>query len=251
MNIKHVPFTRLGNKVDDIKYFKDLIPTDVKTVVEPFAGSFAISRILFDPKKYKIYINDNDSSLFFILKNISLFIKTLYETSKYIRDKNPTQKELKEYVDELEVDDAIKTQMMNRFIVRGYVKVNKTDIDYTELETFLKDVNITNLDFQEVMEKFKNQKTAFLFVDPPYFGSDNSNYESHRIKTNDNNEIIDNTFMYVYLAEFLKKCKCKIMIVINDNAILRYLFKDYIKTTYNKIYQISKKKDKLMVITNY
>lgn len=251
MNIKHVPFTRLGNKRDDIKYFKELIPTDVKTVVEPFAGSFAVSRILFDPKKYKIYINDNDASIIFILKNISLFIKTSYEISKYARDNKSSREELKEYIDKLGVDDAMKTQLMARFIIRGLTNVNKTDIDYTELVSFLKDVSITNLDFQEVMEKFKNQKTAFLFVDPPYFGSDNTSYASHGIKMNDNNEIIDNTFMYVYLSEFIKKCKCKIMIVINDNAILRYLFKDYIKTTYNKIYQISKKKDKLMVITNY
>ena len=33
--------TRIGSKQNDIKFFKQYLPLDVKTVVEPFAGSFA------------------------------------------------------------------------------------------------------------------------------------------------------------------------------------------------------------------
>lgn len=33
---------RLGNKETDMKHFKHLLPLDVKTVAEPFSGSFAV-----------------------------------------------------------------------------------------------------------------------------------------------------------------------------------------------------------------
>ena len=112
-------------------------------------------------------------------------------------------------------------------------------------------MNISNDDYKLCMDKFKDDTNAFLFCDPPYFGSDNTDYNSHGSRVDKNNKIIDNTEIFVYLSQYIKNCKCKIMIVINDNALLRFLFDGYIKKTYNKIYQLVKNKDTLMVITNY
>ena len=41
------------------------------------------------------------------------------------------------------------------------------------------------------------------------------------------------------------------MIILNDLKITRILFKDFIKGSYEKIYQKSKKKCILLIITNY
>jgi len=49
-------FGRLGNKTTDIKHFRDLLPIDVKFVIEPFGGTFAVIRIIYGDKKYKKYI---------------------------------------------------------------------------------------------------------------------------------------------------------------------------------------------------
>ena len=38
---------RLGNKETDMKHFKHLLPLDVKTVAEPFSGSFAVIKHLY------------------------------------------------------------------------------------------------------------------------------------------------------------------------------------------------------------
>jgi site-specific DNA-adenine methylase len=38
-------FGRLGNKQQDIQFFKKYLPLDVKTIVEPFGGTFAITRL--------------------------------------------------------------------------------------------------------------------------------------------------------------------------------------------------------------
>ena len=74
--------SRLGNKENDIKYFSHLLPLDVKTVVEPFAGSFAVSKFFYkDPNQYKFHINDKNEVLFLgrekkeVLKEIKKFIR--------------------------------------------------------------------------------------------------------------------------------------------------------------------------------
>jgi len=83
MNIKSVPFQRLGNKMNDIKYFKNLLPFEkIKNVIEPFCGSFAVSRICYNPNDYKIYLNDNDKSLIDSLNNINEFEEEYDEFSK-------------------------------------------------------------------------------------------------------------------------------------------------------------------------
>ena len=48
-----------------------------------------------------------------------------------------------------------------------------------------------------------------------------------------------------------KKTKAKIMLVVNDLKLTRYLFKDFHISEYNKIYQIGKKKSVHLIITNY
>ena len=50
--------------------------------------------------------------------------------------------------------------------------------------------------------------------------------------------IIDNSETYINLLDVLK-CKCKVLFSINDCALTRYLYKDYIKSNYNHTYQTS------------
>ena len=45
--------------------------------------------------------------------------------------------------------------------------------------------------------------------------------------------------MYIKFLEILKNGKCKILFSINDCALTNYLYKDYIKETYNHQYQTS------------
>jgi len=38
---------RIGSKQTDIEFFKHMLPIDVDIIVEPFAGSFAVSKFFF------------------------------------------------------------------------------------------------------------------------------------------------------------------------------------------------------------
>ena len=254
MNIKRVPFVKLGNKKMDIKHFINYLPFDSKKIIEPFCGSFAVSRLLYDPEKYTIHINDIDSNLYYILTHMDAFVKFRVSLMDYYaNNKDIKAKDLKAYIDSFDnIDNSFKETINQSCFVRGaVVKVPKIKYDYSNLIKFLNKVEITNDNFNTTMDKYINDQDAFLFCDPPYFGSDNTNYKTFNITIDKDNKIIDNTYIYVYLSKFIKICKCRIMIVINDNAILRYLFDGYIKATYDKLYSISKKKDTLMIITNY
>ena len=39
--------------------------------------------------------------------------------------------------------------------------------------------------------------------------------------------------------------------IVNDNALTNYLYYDYIKGSYIKIYSMRKRKERLLIITNY
>ena len=102
--------------------------------------------------------------------------------------------------------------------------------------SFFKQSKITCLDYKEILEKYKNNENAFIYLDPPYLDSYNSGYGKYHGKTYDDKlNIIDNTAMYIDFLELLK-CKCKVLFSINANALTRYLYKDYIKEEYNKNY---------------
>jgi hypothetical protein len=68
----------------------------------------------------------------------------------------------------------------------------------------------------------------------------NAGYATYHYKSHDKDlKIIDNTEMYIKFLDILKNGKCKILFSINDCAITNYLYKDYIKDTYNHKYQTS------------
>ena len=45
--------------------------------------------------------------------------------------------------------------------------------------------------------------------------------------------------------------KARIMLIINDLKIIRYMFKPYIKGSYDKTYNFSKKRIKHLIIANF
>ena len=83
------------------------------------------------------------------------------------------------------------------------------------------------------------KKIKMLFyMDPPYMDSFNGGYTSyHTTNYNEDLSVKDNTKMYIFLLEYLKNCKCKVLFSINDNSLTNYLYKDYIRETYNHKYQ--------------
>ena len=98
-----------------------------------------------------------------------------------------------------------------------------------------KKANKTNVNYKQVMEIYKDNDKALLFLDPPYLFSNNSSYIPQADDT-------DSTDIIIYILEYLRVCKCHVILIISDLKILRYLFKDFIKSDYTRVYQLTNKK---------
>ena len=242
---------RHGNKEDDIKYFIDLLPLDAKCIVEPFGGSFAVIRKVYtDINKYNLHINDTDPDLFYIYKNFNEYIDDITSLShKYKNDFHHGDsyytKEFKNYVENVDINKHIKHYILNSHFIKGVMFKPLNNTNYNPVQKLiLENSMITHKDYKDILEQYKDNVDAFVFLDPPYLFSDNSSYYSQ-------NEEKDMTDIIVYIHGYLKTCKCKVMLVINKLTIIEWLFKDYIKSKYLKTYQIGKKKSLHLVITNY
>ena len=122
------------------------------------------------------------------------------------------------------------------------------NIEKSPIFDFLMNANIEfyNIDGNDII-KNNNNKSCFIFLDPPYIASCNEFYKS------DSNENTSNIYEYLYYSK-LKNFKSKILICHENNWLFKILFKDYLKNCieYYKKYEIGKKKETTHIcITNY
>ena len=155
---------RLGNKKDDIKYFEHHLPKNIKYVVEPFGGSFAVSKYVYqDLDKYIIHINDNDPVLYHIYKNYKQSIDLVKKLDELYNDKYQNKsKEFKNYVENLDINDYLKQYIINTKFIRGHIYKPVKSQSYNEIEeNILKHAIITHEDYKSVMKKYKYKKKCF------------------------------------------------------------------------------------------
>jgi site-specific DNA-adenine methylase len=255
--LKYLYLSRLGNKQNDIKYFKYLLPMEIATVCEPFAGSFAILRMIYYDDRYHKVINDYDKVwikimitmrdrpdyLSSVLKNVPIYDPSIKLCIDRQRD---FKHRYMEYAGTLEpyLSDFLIRMFNSTAIFRPKFHCN----DFTEHSEFLKKCEIHDHDYMIELDRFHDDETAFVFCDPPYIDSNNINYI--RAMRPDGVKV-DNTRVYVNLSEYIKTCKCKFMLILNKNALMEYLFKGWIRGEYNRTYLVTKQNNTHIIITNY
>ena len=256
MSKENILFGRLGNKTTDIKHFIQYLPLDIKNVIEPFGGTFAVTRIIYNDNKYNKFVNDNDEQLVEIYKNPEAY-STLCKHLNTIAKKHVNENNnviVKKFLEETEKDklcienkNVYEYWKKEKIIRGGIVKIIK-EINHTKMIDTMKNIKFTFEDYKIILDRYKYTKDSFIFLDPPYLFSDNSQY-ARQSKTQDT----DMTDMIYIILDMLKdkKTKAKIMMIINDLKLLRYLFKDYIKGDYTRVYQTAKRKCQHLIITNY
>lgn len=237
---------RLGSKKNDIKYFKKMLPMDIKTVIEPFGGGFAVSRIVYNDDKYKKVINDLDKGLYRLYTEGPEYIKRMNKLiekrGELLRDDGKFDHNKLKLEAKKQLGDFYGMWIYQQELSACHIKINKKP--YIEPE--LKNYEFHNEEYLKIMEDHRKDKNAFIFLDPPYLFSDNTSYRP-------NKEGGDMTDIMVKTKEMMKdkKTKAKIMLVINKLDIVKYFFKDFNIFEYEKIYQVGKKKSIHLVITNY
>jgi 16S rRNA G966 N2-methylase RsmD len=266
-------FPYSGNKRNELIYLNDLLEdVDYKKIVEPFGGSCAFSIDQYSKNNnLECYISDINKELTMFCNNFYKFdlliINNTLEDIAKIKNKeeyNDHILKIKKYnnVDETKEDEVLnfcsgllfyKTYYYKRpglYPIEGRAPQYKNLLKNKErLNLFYKKFKYVNQDFKIYMEMFKDDENALIFLDPPYVASDNSAYTN---EAGFNKIDIRKTFQecWGYLHNYFENCKCKFILVVNDNFFMDIAFKKYYYKSYDKLYQQSKYNCKHNIYTN-
>jgi len=244
-------YSYVGSKYQEIPLFVNWLPTDQSTtIVEPFAGSAAVSYHLFQNGFHNINISDRDP-----------FLLELWDRVRDDDKRNQLITELADTVSSISNKEQYVALMKQRNFISELIgttwysyhhkiypmtgpRPNFNEIYNRPYTTFLQQINAVQSDFIPMCERYRNDPNAFIFLDPPYVNEDNSYY------SNDGN-VFDMESMYTYIHDLIANARCKVLMIVSDRLLMRLLFKDMITGSYPKQYQFSKKRVNHLIIANY
>jgi len=251
-----------GGKKDEIKQFVDMIPSDIKTYVEPFFGGGAV---FFHLEPKKAVISD-------VHKELIDFYRALkegkgHEIYSFMKDHPNEEAEYYKVRDDMSIDTPLENAKrffyLRKTCFRGMLRYNKSgkfNIPFGRYKTYnfeeLKDekyskvfenTEILNEGFEKVFEKC-DDPNDFIFLDPPY----DSEFTDYGYCTFGPDE-------HKKLAECFKKSKARCMMVIGKTPMIEKLYEGYIKKEYFKKYAFKIHSNRVgdeintthVVITNY
>lgn len=253
----HFFFSYCGNKRNEVENIYNILKDkldNAEYIVEPFAGSTALSYYIWlknPEKQFKYIINDNDELLIELYKIAQdetkfnkLFddLKILFESIKNKDDYNKLKKE----------KSLINYIFLNRvFLIHPglypsdpkRVSIKLVDrFKNAPIVEFLRkaDITFSSIDALEIYKNYKSMKNAFIFLDPPYLASGgNSLYNHPGLK------------IFEYLFDNKIKNEPSFIILCLENIwIIKLLFNDNKSITYDKLYQMTKKKTEHIIIHN-
>jgi len=254
----YFPWT--GNKRGEVKYFIDYIKAaKPKRIIEPFCGSCAVSLhcSIKEGLECDYIVNDTDPELISFLEHVKTYgCKELFqycEDNRYV-----TKEEFKKIINQYKTNPTLYNYLYYRKIynLRPGIhppktkKISTSPAKYLKTDKFFKQANITHEDYNDCINKYKDDPDALVFLDPPYLDSCNSDYSEYS-KGTTQDLIPDNTVIFIDILNYLKNSKCKIILIMNGNALTRYLFNPWIRGEYTKTYQLHKRKTKHLLITNF
>lgn len=257
-----------GGKRSEIPLFKDNIPNDFDTYLEPFFGGGAV---FFHLEPQKAVINDINKNLYefyFDLQNNYARLKKELKEIQCIYEKNQEEYEVKKKLfpqekvlnKNEELFYLIRNEynyptgkwlagtvyfFINKTAYSGMIRFNKkgefnvpfgryrnfnTDLIEEAHSKLLENTIILTGDYEKVFEK--SSKNDFMFLDPPY----------DCVFSEYGNEVFTGDFdekEHERLAENFKELNCKAMMIISKTDLIKRLYKDYIVGEYDKNYSVN------------
>lgn len=240
-----------GNKRREFKYIENYLSLDNKiNIIEPFCGSSAVSFNIWlkHGNKFNYYLNDLDEDLFKIYKVIKNDdIDELYNKLNNIISQSNTKETFKEMVKVYKNDKDIYKRIallqlgfrLNCFYTIDNTGLNKKDIKPNKLKLlffdFIKSPNvfITNNDWCDCYNKFKDDTQSLIIFDPPYIDCDNIHFYKKECRNLDVYDKLDD----------IKNDKATSVFIIEKIDKVEKLFNDWnTLTEYNKMYGIKQRK---------
>jgi DNA adenine methylase len=127
----------------------------------------------------------------------------------------------------------------SRSLTNPKVRLDRLAKRLPAIQSRLKGVEFRNDDCYQLIDEFKDDTTAFIYCDPPYYKTNNSGYKHKTLYPNE-------------LARALSRCRGKWLVTYNDHPVVREAFKDYRITTIPTSYSVGGSKPVVeLVIANY
>ena len=164
-----------------------LLGTVGTTPTVPKGGSCAMTLTLFaDHTKYRYHFNDLDPHLFAVLSNVNGYLEfkadVIQMYNDFNRDHSIESTDRHPHLAKLwkstaqSIDSPFTNFYVNeKFIRSALFKISKDNPDMNHVAIFEKATK-THEDYKIVMEQYRWDEEAFVFLDPPYLFSDNSGY---------------------------------------------------------------------------
>ena len=250
--LNHFIISYAGNKKNEFDELNNFLLDkldNVDTIIEPYCGTSAISCLLSQkyPKRFKYIINDMDDNLIALYKMMNdeceliKFTKLFNEKVNIINNK---QTYLEQINDNTLMGWFIKHKI---FTLRPglYPLTRKFKFNYNfdalPIIRFLRteDITIMCSDGLELFKQYNDNEKCLIIADPPYILSCNDFYT------------YKSTNIYEYCADNpIKKMKAGIVFILEENWILRIIFKGCMKQSYDKTYKTKHTKTKHIIISN-
>ena len=259
-----LPFRWAGGKFYALKILKRFWEeVEHDEYREPFLGG---GSVFWAKEKVNInWINDIDEELVFTLEFISN-IKQRDNLLELFKDEAEASKEkhakVKGHIPSSDLEKAYRYYYLNRTSYSG--KMKNPSWGYKPKRSLppprwkeriipcsekLQGVNLTSLDFEEVIQAPAQGNNVLMFLDPPYF---KAKQESHYVKSFKMDD-------HVRLATVLKKTKYKFFLTYDDCDEIRELYSWAHIYEINFFYRLDnsndnnkkRKKGNELVITNY
>jgi len=260
------PLRYPGGKSRAIERIVALVPP-FKEYREPFVGGASIFislRQRFPEKKF--WINDKYTELInfwrksqtdseTVLKQVSFWKNDISEGRRLFYFLRENQENFSE------IEKAAAFFVLNRITFSGTTEAGGFSVQAFEkrftdssierlaqISPLLKDVEITDLDYEEVV--LRRGENVFLFLDPPYFSTTNSALYGK-------NGNLHKTFDHERFAVTMKKCPHRWLLTYDDSSFVRQLFSFAKITNWNLMYGMrnqtstSNQKGNELFISNY
>ena len=252
----HFFFSYPGNKRNEFnEIIKSINFDNINNIIEPFCGSSSISFNIWLKygNKYNYYLNDNDKELISIYQ---LFkhetIETISNELLNIDNKITNKDEWNNYFKSNNTNNIYKELYFRKYSTfgrKGFYPLNRKIKKYIPSPiqqlflNFIKSPNvyISNDDWFDIFDKYKDDEKSLLILDPPYINTNNDFYVNKTL----------NVYEYFYKNK-IELFKSQILLILEDIWVIRLLFSNNnIVNSYGKTYELSKKKTSHIVICNH
>lgn len=222
------PISYQGNKRKELNRIEKYEPKEFNLMVDVFGGGGSVS--LFYNNKYKVHYNDINKGL----TDLFTTIQDKNKTEKLIEDIKNTKQDEETYYKIFDGEaNALRMLYISKFCFRGVINRRlpnidkeknflKKDLSFTHLLSYhdkLKNFNVTNKSYKDILSEYKDNENVFLYLDPPYQTRSANTYG-----------VIFDINDIIYIRKFFDECKCKIMLHID--------YTGYTRETFNKFYKI-------------